>query len=702
MVSLKIGARGSKLSIAQSETSIAQLEAALPHLKFDLIPVNTTGDRNLKTALSDPSVGDNFFTDDLDQKVLSGELDAAIHSAKDMPDYSGTDIDWFCLPWREDPRDAVLWPRGREKNHKNPIIGVSSSARESFAKARWPQGTLKGIRGAIDSRIDQLDNGDFDVMLLAIAGLKRLGLSERIDEPLEKHELPTHDDQGRIAITFKRGHPDWLSIRNALLHPIVIAGAGTGREGNYTLATQQALLHSELCLHDSLMASEILEYCKGERVHVGKRHGQGSSAVRQAEIINTMVDGARRGKKVVRLKGGDPSVFGRLKEELDALTSEGWPFRIFPGIPWICSAPLRHGIYLTERELTRHFQVATGTEIEGKTFDGRDLDPEKGPVYFFMAIKKIPEIVTGLLKRGYRPDTPCSVFREDPGEKGILRATLESVVKAMAETELQPPALFLVGEPARADLAFQSPKGALEGLRILLPGTLKTQKVLSEAILDQGGIPIPLTVFELQTEKENAREWLDRLESFDWLVLSSASAVECLCELMAHFGVDHRRLPHIAVSGPSATRALKAVGLYPDYQPSSYTSRDLGEGMLKHLDIRDQKVLIPRSSASQSPLPNILEDAGANVEVVTLYTNQSLEVDQLPECDAVCFCSPSGLQPLLPFEDQLKKTLKVSIGPVTTQAMKKAGWHVDVEPRVFNAQHLVWSLASHQLWNSLP
>jgi uroporphyrinogen III methyltransferase / synthase len=700
MTLFKIGARGSKLSIAQSQTSIQQLESALPHLEFNLIPIETTGDRDLKVQLNDPSVGDNFFTDDIDQKVLSGELSAAIHSAKDLPNYDGTDIDFFYLPWTEDSRDAVLWPRGRDHNNLNPVVGVSSGAREAYAKHRWPKGNLKGIRGAIDSRIEQLDDGDFDVILLAVAGLKRLGLEKRLDEILNEDELPTHEDQGRIAITFRRGDPDWLAIRNTLLHPVVIAGAGTGREGNYSVAVSEALSQADLCLHDSLMAPEVLHHCSGHFHHVGKRFGQGNTKERQKHLIETMVRGARRGERVLRLKGGDPSLFGRLKEELDALSQEGWPFRVLPGIPWICSAPLRHGIFLTEREQTRHFQVATGTEIEGKTFDGRDLDPEKGPVYFFMAIHKIPEIVSGLIKRGYRADTPCAVFREDPDEQSIIRSTLEGIEEAMAQSNLKPPALFLVGEPARADLAFQSPKGSLDGLKILTPGTPKTQKVLSQAILDQGGIPIPLTVFELKAEKEGAKAWLDRLDDFDWLVLSSASAVQCLLELLHHFEIDLRRLPSLAVSGPSAARALKAVGLLADYQPSSYTSRDLGEGMLKQLDIKDQKVLIPRSSASKSPLPNILEDAGARVEVVTLYANRSIEVDSLPEFDAVCFCSPSGFQPLERFKDELKDVIKVSIGPVTTQAMVEAHWEVDVEPTVFNAQHMIWALASHLQWNT--
>jgi uroporphyrinogen III methyltransferase/synthase len=171
-------------------------------------------------------------------------------------------------------------------------------------------------------------------------------------------------------------------------------------------------------------------------------------------------------------------------------------------------------------------------------------------------------------------------------------------------------------------------------------------------------------------------------------------------QLCQEEGIDLRHLPRLAVSGPSAGNALKKAGLYPDYQPQSYTSRDLGEGMLKQLNIKDQKVLIPRSSASVSPLPTILEDAGAKVTIETLYRNVPINVDALPEFDAVCFCSPSALQSLIPHREQLSKSVLCSIGPVTTKAMEQANFKVDVEPNTYNAQYLAWALSSQQLWGS--
>lgn len=698
MKKLTITARGSKLSVIQAKASLKRIETSLPQLQFDLVTADTAGDTDLSTSLTCNSIPDDFFTNTLDRAVLDGHADAAIHSAKDLPDYSGSNIDWFYLPWREDPRDTVLWPKSGKKNEDNPVVGISSPSREAYAKKRWPNCVIKPIRGAVENRIEQMDQGDYDVLILAVAGLNRLGLEDRCDEIISLADLPTHEDQGAIALTFKKGHPDMVALRQMLTPAVVIAGAGTGREGNYSVAVQQALSKAEVCFHDTLMAPEILTHVRGSLVNVGKRYNDKNPGQRQRDIISHLLTHSRKGQRVVRLKGGDPSLFGRLSEEIDALVEHGLSFRVLPGIPWLCSAPLRHGIYLTERQNVRHFQVATGTEIEGKSFDGRDLDPEKGPIYFFMAVTKLPSIVEGLIERGYKADAPCAVLREDAGEDNIVRGTLSTIVETMSKAKLKPPALFIVGDAADSSRAFTPPKAPLHGQRILLPGTERTRRALSESIVELGGTPIPLEVFELRPAHSEAKVWLKTLSDMDWIVLSSGSAVDVLLELLKDNNIDLRHLPRLAVSGPSAAKALKKAGLIADYQPQSYTSRDLGEGMLKTLDIKNQKVLIPRSSASVSPLPTILEDAGAKVFVETLYHNRAVEVEQLPDFDAVCFCSPSALQTLLPHREQFSGKTLCSIGPVTSAALTKAQLKVDVEPNIYDAQNLVWSLASHLTW----
>jgi uroporphyrinogen III methyltransferase / synthase len=694
---LRIAARGSKLSVAQTEATLAQLKTCFKELSFDLVKMETAGDKDLTTSLTSGLVAGDFFTDDLDRAVLDGHVDAAVHSAKDLPQYEGTGIEWFYLPWREDPRDAILWPRGRARNTTNPVIGISSPSREEYARRRWPEGSIKPIRGGIDSRIAQMDRGDFDVIILAVAGLKRLGIADRLDEIISMQDLPTHEDQGFIALTFKQGHPQMTQLRHLLLPPILICGAGTGREGNYSVAVQKALEGADVCLHDVLLAPEILEHCKGQLVNVGKRFSDHAPGESQRQIVEKMLHYSRRGSRVVRLKGGDPSLFGRLSEEVDALIAHQIPFKVCPGIPWLCSAPLRHGIYLTERQNIRHFQVATGTEIEGKAFDGRDLDPEKGPIYFFMAVRKLDSIVEGLIQRGYAAHTPCAVLREDAGPENIVRAPLHSIAEKLASSSLKPPALFIVGDATDPQKAFTPPAGPLAGCRVLIPGTDGTRDALAQTITELGGVPVPLRVFDLKPVREN-RAWVHQLATYHWLLLSSGSAVEVLLQILKEEKIDLRSLPKIAVSGPSASKALQKVGLFPDYQPDTYTSRALGEGMLKKLPIKDQRVLIPRSSASQSALPNILEEAGAMVQVEVLYENEAIAIDQLPAFDAVCFCSPSAVQSLLAHREVLEKATVASIGPVTSEALRKLNWRVDVEPQVYDAQHLVWALASHQLW----
>jgi uroporphyrinogen III methyltransferase/synthase len=695
---ITLGARGSQLSVAQARASLHQISSCFEQLELELKTIDTAGDVDLTTSLTSGKASDDFFTNTLDQAVLDGSVDAAIHSAKDLPNYEGSDIDWFYLPWREDPRDTVIWPKDRERKETAPVVGISSPSREAYAKERWPDCIIKPIRGSIENRIEQMDQGDFDVIILAVAGLKRLGIAHRMDEILSLEELPTHEDQGAIAITFKKGHPTMAQLRHLLTPPVTIAGAGTGKDGNYSVATQEALRECDICFHDTLLAPEILKEAKGILKNVGKRFGQGNPGERQRDIIRHLLNYSRKGFKVVRLKGGDPSLFGRLSEEVDALIDHDIPFTVLPGIPWLCSAPIRHGIYLTERQNVRHFQVATGTEIEGKAFDGRDLDPEKGPIYFFMAVSKLPTIVEGLGSRGFAPDTPCAVLREDPGEEHIVRSTLGSIVDVFSKAKFTPPALFIVGQAADPTKGFTPPRGPLHQQRILLPGTERTRRQLSDAILHLGGTPIHLPAFELCPVRSSERDWVHHISEFDWIVLSSGSAVDVLLDILMEENVDLRKLPNIAVSGPSAAKALQHVGIVPDYIPQSYTSRDLGEGMLRQLNIKDQKVLIPRSSASVSPLPTILEDAGAVVSVETLYWNKAIAVEELPEFDAVCFCSPSSLQSLLPYTEQLREKTLCSIGPVTSKAMEKANLPVHVSPNTYDAKHLVWALASFHLW----
>jgi uroporphyrinogen III methyltransferase/synthase len=397
---------------------------------------------------------------------------------------------------------------------------------------------------------------------------------------------------------------------------------------------------------------------------------------------------------VVRLKGGDPSLFGRLSEEVEALFEHELPFRVLPGIPWICTAPLRHGIYLTERRHIRHFQVATGTEIEGKAFECQDLDPEKGPVYFFMAIRKIPEISAALLQKGYDSETPCAALNENGGEENIVRGTLANISERMKNSELKPPALFIVGDAVRSDRGFSKPKRPLKGIRVLTTGTDSTRDALGQQLSDLGATPVHLKTFDLEPDLQSAKTWVPLVSKSQWILLSSASAVAVFLDVLKRFGVDLRSLPKLGVSGPAAANALVKAGLVADFLPEIYTSEALAEGLIESEDLKGQQVLIPRSSASTSPLPTMLQDAGATVKTATLYSNRALSVTALPKFDAACFCSPSSVKVLQHLQHEFSGKTIASIGPVTTKALKQNQWPVDIEPKVYNAKNLAWALAS--------
>ena len=213
----KVGTRGSQLARVQTQDALDKLKHLFPEINFELVPITTPGDRDITTDLRlSPS---DFFTHDLDDAVRNAQVDIAIHSAKDMPNPAPDGIDWFWLPWREDPRDAWILPLGKQWSElpERPIVGVSSDRRAVFATTRLPNAVLKPIRGTITARLEQLDAGVFDVILMAGAALLRLGLPERIAEWISLSDLPVPAGQGWLAVTFRYGDPVWTRDRKSVV-----------------------------------------------------------------------------------------------------------------------------------------------------------------------------------------------------------------------------------------------------------------------------------------------------------------------------------------------------------------------------------------------------------------------------------------------------------------------------------------------------
>lgn len=213
---LKAGTRPSGLALTQSRAALDRIESLCENLRFESVPISSVGDRDRTTDLRESPA--DFFTRELDDALLRGDIDLAVHSAKDLPDPVPQGIGSFWLPWREEPRDVLVLAKGRSVADlpDNPVVGVSSDRREDYTSRRFPKGIQKPVRGNIEERIAQVDDGSFDIVIMAAAALVRLGMQDRISEWIELDELKVPEGQGYLAITFREGDPEILALRDLI------------------------------------------------------------------------------------------------------------------------------------------------------------------------------------------------------------------------------------------------------------------------------------------------------------------------------------------------------------------------------------------------------------------------------------------------------------------------------------------------------
>lgn len=641
---IRIGGRSSRLARIQTQSVIARLGELLPGLAFAEIPMTTPGDRDRTTDLRESP--DDFFTRDLDAALLDGRVDLVVHSAKDLPDKLPPGIDGCWLPWREDRRDALVAPAGKSLADLPPAprIGVSSGRRETYCRDRFPQAVLLSIRGNVDERIRQLDEGRFDLIVTAVAALDRLELAGRISECIPLHELPTPDGQGVLAVTFRADDSRMLRLRSLLIRPVVFVGAGVGSPRNCTLAGIEALREAEVCLHDALLDPALLDFLPGDalRIDVGKRcekHG-----CTQAGILDLLVEYACRGLRVVRLKGGDPAIFGRLAEETDTLASRRIPFRVLPGISSLNAMSSASGILLTRRGVAAGFVAVSARREGGGLADLGAAERAKLPTVVFMGTKIVAEITARFIADGTAPDTPAAlVFQAGGEDETVVGATLATIAQAAEAVPIPPqaPGLLVIGEVAR--YRFAGNAGALQGRRVLLTCSDSLLDRAAHLVRDYGGRPLrfPLIRFE---RAAGVRQILARLGDYNWVILSSPSAVRILIEAMKEFGFDLRRLPNLAVSGPASARELAGHGLIAAIQPES----EFGVcGIVASFTGRvaaGDRILRLRSDAATGDLAQHLrEQTGAQVEDAILYHTVRTAPGPLPEFDAVLFASASAV-----------------------------------------------------------
>ena len=685
---MKVGARDSRLSVIQTRQALEKLSALFPFLRFDLMTFRTVGDRDKTTDLrvSPP----DFFTRELDDALREGTIDCAIHSAKDLPDPVPEDLDWFWLPWREDPRDAWVLPEGRTMADLSeaPVVGVSSERREACCKRRFPKAVTKPVRGSIPDRLAQLDAGAFDALLMAGAALNRLQLAERVTEWIPLSELTVPEGQGYLAVTFRKGDERFLRLRSFFVKAVRFVGAGVGSAESCTWGGIRDLEQAEVCLYDVLMDETLTRFLPSDaqRIFVGKRCG--GHAMRQPEITALIARYARQGKRVVRLKGGDPGLFGRLAEETEMLESLSLPYRVRAGVSALTVATTETGMLLTRRGESRGFTALTprmeGGGIGGVSRAVRD----RFPLALFMSVTVSRDVALQLLEEGWPETTPAAcVFNAGAEDERIERSTLDGMRDGhFAEPQDHAPGLLVIGSAAAH--GFDRALGAFRGKRILLTCSEALREKAVLATTDLGGRPVYRPMIRL-VPRDEAREAVAAIDRYDWVVLTSPAAVGCLMEVIRSAGIDFRRIPKVMTCGPGSAAALRRAGIEPDLTPPmDYSAEGLAQ-VLRGMDWTGRKVLRLRSGKAGTLLAGTLAQMGAEVSDVVLYRNERIVYPALPAHDAIYFASASAVESFAAqFPVETLRGVPIAVmGQPTALALRAVG----VEPSVIAPEATVES-----------
>ena len=682
MKNIVIGSRSSALARVQAEIARSLL-ADGTGLKFSLRWLESPGDRDLATPIE--RAAPDFFTRDLDNAVRSGKIACAVHSAKDLPNPMPSDIDWFWLPEAcDDPRDCWVTAKGVATLGRSPRIGVSSERRSAYAVKTFPKARLLPVRGAIDSRIEQLRRGDFDALLMATAGLSRLypdGVPGVTVEPISLADLPPPPGQGVLAVTFLKGNALMQEVRRAFVKAVRFVSGGVGDPGLLTVRGREDIESADIVLYDDLIGEGM--GCDGgtpgKWVYVGKRAGRHS--MDQAAITRLLCDCVRRGGRVVRLKGGDAGLFGRLAEETEALESLGIPFVVRPGVSALTAATTPTGMLLTRRGEARRFEVCTPREGRGvKGNDGCSRN-----VVMFMAASVFVEEAKKLVREGWPKDTPFAIVRDACGPRErIERGTIGDVRRDVVPT-------FAKGYGVAGIAPCRGGDGILPGLVVVGPAAAhafpKSPRVLltcSEAVMprarlhfeDMGRKVVEWPMIELRARRAFCE---DDVAGFDYIVFTSPSSVRIF---FGSYSGNLRALPRFITCGAGTDAELRRFGFASDIMPKGDFSakgliaeinaiRRSGEGAASPSGaicpkgaaspngdggggtggspvLAGKRVLRLRSALAGSDVARALRRAGAQVADEVLYDNAPVERDGgLPAFDEVFFASASGAKAFL-------------------------------------------------------
>lgn len=728
-----VGTRGSKLAVAQTGGVCEALGRAYPEHEFEIKIIKTKGDLIQDRPLD--QIGDKgVFVKEIEEQLLSGEVQIGVHSMKDMPAFPAPGLE-FAEAWgREDPRDALILREAASLEELPPgaVIGTGSRRREVQLKRLRQDLRVVNIRGNVDTRLRKMEEQKLDGIVLAAAGLHRLGKKELITRYLDPEEMIPAPAQGVLALEIRAGDialkqmldglksgetalavaaergflaemganchmpvgaychrladgsfrllamfgreegqefktadltgtdPVALGekaafrIRRQLAGKVLLVGGGPGDPGLITVKGLKAVQQADCIVYDRLVSGELLQEAKPEceLIYVGKEDRR--HTMRQEEINELLVSMAMKYSRVVRLKGGDPYVFGRGGEEALFLQEKGVSFEVIPGVSSSVAGLAYAGIPITHRGLAGGFHVVTAHDRldELADIDFKAMAAGRDTCVFLMGLSKVREIARRLMEEGMAPDTPAAVLSNATTlRQKTCSGELSGLADAVEAAGLKSPALIVVGKVAglRERLDFFE-KRLLTGKRFLIA------RIEKETVRETAGPAALLRAAGAETEEITVGKIVYRplglnrefLQAQDWLIFTSRNGVESFFADLKLNGIGE--LPEgirIAVVGKKTQESLEGHGRRADLVSTAACGEDLAES-LKGLLTGTEKVCFFGAEYTESRLEERLSPY-CRFEERVAYENRSvaipsLETEQLAGYDGIVFTCASSVR----------------------------------------------------------
>ncbi|NKB23653.1 MAG: hydroxymethylbilane synthase [Kiritimatiellae bacterium] len=652
---LKIATRESQLALKQADEALQKLKNVFPTTTaFQIIKYTAPGDRDKKTDLTNSIIPDDYFTHDIDQALITHQADLAVHSAKDLPKKMRDELTVAAYLPAKDIRDALVFPKKWDETNKPKMIGTSSPHRMDQIQKLYPDIELKPIRGNIKERLEQVDHGDYDAIVIAACALERLGLSSRI-----KGYLPYEPilQQGRLAIVAHKEAQELIDLIKKLdIRNTAGLVALVGSPADPSLLSKRAeqyIQQADVVFHDRLISDKILLAIHDKAISVGKAGGH--RAIPQADIHRMMLIEAEKGSLVVRLHGGDPCIYGHLSEELEFLAA--WNIRtdIVPTPTAAQIASAHASAPLTHRGDGGHMTFIPGSSA--KESIPIDLPgPTSGNLAIYMGVQSIGNIQTGLKNVGWLNPTPIVIGqRLGYKDETIIHTTLSQVTEFTVEA----PAVFLIGTrhfPAHGWTLFVG----TDPEHFLKYGPLLHWPLIS------------LVSRPLKERIEHIEKLFDHC---DGIVFPSRHAVQSFIEALFAWK-DTRVLANkkLLAVGPATAKELEKFGLKADKAADTYGGV---QALAEEIDDTFKGTyLYPCSDAApQKQRTEHLKEHGIQLLPAIFYTNRKMPYQTFPRLpiDRVLFTSTTAVKyyfELYPDEQQTKRTW-LAVGPSTLKAIQK-------------------------------